>query len=96
MARLMTYNIKWFTDAFEPDNSLGSSPDATKQIDAVAAVIAAVDPDLIGITEAPNTTTTTGNTPAQVWNPYQNAAAKPLKADLFEASVHFPVTVDIA
>lgn len=58
--RLMSYNIEWFDECFEDDNSLKSTAEATKKLDAVASVIAAIDPDLIGITEAPNTTTTTG------------------------------------
>ncbi|MEM8728885.1 MAG: endonuclease/exonuclease/phosphatase family protein [Pseudomonadota bacterium] len=58
--RLMSYNIEWFDDWFEPDNSLKTGPEAVAKFDAIAAVMAAIDPDLIGITEGPNTTTTTG------------------------------------
>ncbi len=58
--KVMAYNIEWFDDCFEPDNSLKTSSEAQQQLDAVAAVISRVDPDVIGITEAPNTTTTTG------------------------------------
>lgn len=58
--RLMSYNIEWFDECFEDDNSLKTTVEATKKIDAVATVITAIDPDLIGVTEAPNTTTTTG------------------------------------
>ena len=60
MPRLMSYNIEWFDDHFEPDNSLKTNVEAVKKFDAVAGVLAALDPDLIGITEGPNTTTTTG------------------------------------
>lgn len=60
MPRLMSYNIEWFDKAFEPDNSLKTDAASLKQIDAVAKVISTIDPDLIGITEGPNTTTTTG------------------------------------
>lgn len=68
--RLMSYNIEWFDDCFEDDNSLKSTPEATTKLDAVAAVIQAIDPDIIGVTEAPNTTTTTGarNTVAALQN----------------------------
>ncbi len=38
---------------------------------------------------------TSGQNPHQVWNPFQNDLAKPLKDDLLEASDHFPVTVDL-
>ena len=58
--RLMSYNIEWFDDCFEDDNSLKTTAEAVEQIDGVAAVLGAVDPDLVGITEGPNTTTTTG------------------------------------
>jgi len=37
-----------------------------------------------------------GNDPAIVWNPYQTDAAKPLRSELFAASDHFPITLDIA
>lgn len=60
MLRLMSYNIEWFDDCFEPDNSLKTDAKSARQIDAVAAVVAAISPDLIGIVEGPNTTTTTG------------------------------------
>lgn len=60
MPRLMSYNIEWFDDHFEADNTLKTTADATKKFGAVAAVINSVAPDLIGITEGPNTTTTTG------------------------------------
>lgn len=58
--RLMSYNVEWFDNCFAADNSLKTTPDAVRQLDAFAAVLAATDPDIIGITEAPNTTTTTG------------------------------------
>lgn len=58
--RLMAYNIEWFDDHFEADNSLKTSADSQKKFDGVANVISGIDPDLIGITEGPNTTTTTG------------------------------------
>jgi endonuclease/exonuclease/phosphatase family metal-dependent hydrolase len=60
MPRLMAYNIEWFDDAFKKDNTPGDTAEARKQLDAAAEVIQHIDPDLIGITEAPNTTTTTG------------------------------------
>lgn len=60
MPRLMSYNIEWFDDHFEPDNSMKSDAKSVRKFDGVAEVLGAVDPDLIGITEGPNTTTTTG------------------------------------
>jgi endonuclease/exonuclease/phosphatase family metal-dependent hydrolase len=38
---------------------------------------------------------TSGQNPHQIWNPYENDQAKPLKTELFQASDHFPVTVDL-
>jgi endonuclease/exonuclease/phosphatase family metal-dependent hydrolase len=58
--RLMSYNIEWFDDHFEPDNSLKTEPKSQTKFAAVARVISEIDPDLVGITEGPNTTTTTG------------------------------------
>ncbi|MEM9780926.1 MAG: endonuclease/exonuclease/phosphatase family protein [Pseudomonadota bacterium] len=58
--RLMSYNIEWLDDLFEDDNSLKAGAEEAERFDALAAVIGTTDPDLIGITEAPNTTTTTG------------------------------------
>ena len=59
--RVMAYNIEWFDDHFEPDNSLKTTQESQKKFNAVAAVISDVNPDIVGITEAPNTTTSTGN-----------------------------------
>ena len=58
--RLMAYNIEWFDDHFNTDNSLKDTQASQKKFASVAKVIAKADPDLIGITEGPNTTTTTG------------------------------------
>lgn len=58
--RLMSYNIEWFDECFEDDNTLKTTAEAVQKLDAVANVISNTDPDLIGITEGPNTTTTTG------------------------------------
>ena len=52
--RLMSYNIEWFTKAFNKDNTMKTDADAAKQLDAVAEVLQRTEPDLIGITEAPN------------------------------------------
>ena len=42
-----------------------------------------------------NSFKTSGGTPLQIWNPYQNEQMKPLQADLVKASDHFPVTIDL-
>lgn len=85
--RLMSYNIEWFDECFEDDNSLKTTSEATTKLDAVAGVITATDPDLIGITEGPNTTTTTGarDTVAALRN---FAAAKGLRQA--DAMIGFP------
>ncbi|MEW8228090.1 MAG: hypothetical protein AB2748_20355 [Candidatus Thiodiazotropha endolucinida] len=56
----MAYNIEWFDDHFEADNSLKNTPEAQTKFNGVSSVISTIDPDIVGITEAPNTTTTTG------------------------------------
>ncbi|MEW8543587.1 MAG: hypothetical protein AB2693_08620 [Candidatus Thiodiazotropha sp.] len=58
--RVMAYNIEWFDDHFESDNSLKNTQDAQNKFTSVSSVISTIDPDIVGITEAPNTTTTTG------------------------------------
>ena len=61
-----TYNIKWFEYQFNPDNTLktlGSSKkdkELKKQRDGIIASLNAIKPDILGIVEAPNTTTTVG------------------------------------
>lgn len=59
--RLMAYNIEWFTHHFTPDNQMLDTADSRRKFAGVADVLTRVDPDLVGITEAPNTTTTTGH-----------------------------------
>lgn len=61
MIRLMSYNIEWSTRLFDADNNQLTSAEASGRLSAIASVISSIDPDLIGIVEAPNTTTTTGN-----------------------------------
>ena len=53
--KVMSYNIEWFDDHFEADNSLKTTSQAQKKFDGVASVIQKTDADIIGITEAPNT-----------------------------------------
>lgn len=59
--RLCVYNIEWFDDLFEADNSMKTTQEAQGRFGAIRDVLAVVDPDILGIVEAPNTTTTTGN-----------------------------------
>lgn len=59
--RVMTYNIEWFDNHFNADNSLASDQESQKKFESLAKIIKSIDPDILGITEAPNTTTTTGN-----------------------------------
>lgn len=58
MPRLMAYNIEWFDKLVADGNTLRTDDDARARLRAIAEVIGLIDPDLIGITEAPNTTTT--------------------------------------
>ena len=59
MPRLMAYNIEWFDRLFDDGNAMKTDAKSRARLDAIAAVFAETDPDLVGITEAPNTTTTT-------------------------------------
>ena len=58
--RIASYNIEWFDDHFNEDNSPKTSAASQAKFDAVQAVLELIGADLITIVEAPNTTTTTG------------------------------------
>ena len=66
MIKICSYNIEWFTKLFDANNNFITSSDPAKQaeiterLEAIAEVLARIDADLVGIVEAPNTTTTTG------------------------------------
>lgn len=66
MIKICSYNIEWFTKMFDASNNFVTSNDPAKQakiterLDAIANVLTRIDADLVGIVEAPNTTTTTG------------------------------------
>ena len=59
--RLTTYNVEWFDEYFNIDNTLKSDAESTMKFEAVRDVLREVDADLITIIEAPNTTATTGS-----------------------------------
>lgn len=59
--RAATYNIEWFNDFFNPDNTMKMTSEALEKFEAVKNVLLMVKADLITILEAPNTTTTTGD-----------------------------------
>lgn len=52
--QLCTYNIEWFNNLFNNDNSLKTSDETIKRLDAISQVLQQIDADLIGIVEAPN------------------------------------------
>ena len=58
--RICTYNIEWFDDHLNDDNTLKTSAESVAKFTAVKAVLELVNADLISVIEAPNTTTTTG------------------------------------
>lgn len=58
--RIATYNIEWFDNHFNADNSMKSSSESDNKFQAVKHVLGLIKADLITIIEAPNTTTTTG------------------------------------
>jgi endonuclease/exonuclease/phosphatase family metal-dependent hydrolase len=58
--RIATYNVEWFDDHFNADNSMKTSAESDQKFKAVKHVLNLIKADLITIIEAPNTTTTTG------------------------------------
>ncbi len=58
--RVCSYNVEWFDDLFEPDNSLRTNAETAARCQAIHDVLALVNADIVGLVEAPNTTTTTG------------------------------------
>lgn len=59
--RVASYNIEWFDECFNADNTMKQSEKAITQLEAVKKVLQLINADLVTILEAPNTTTTTGN-----------------------------------
>lgn len=66
--KICSYNIEWFDDFFDKDNNVkpfdsGSKKDEEmkERLESLVTVFQSLDADLYGITEAPNTTTTTGH-----------------------------------
>lgn len=55
--RICSYNIEWFNHLFNTDNSLKSGRSEQERLTAIKNVLIRIDPDLVGIVEAPNTTT---------------------------------------
>jgi len=52
--RVCSYNIEWFNHLFNTDNSLKSGTQEQKRLKAVKNVLTRIDPDFLGIVEAPN------------------------------------------
>ncbi len=57
---ICSYNIEWFDELFTGTNKMKQRADEVQRFEAIRDVLATIDADLIGLTEAPNTTTTTG------------------------------------
>lgn len=53
--RICLYNIEWFNNLFNEDNSLRTGVEEKKRLDAIKNVILHINPDFMGIVEAPNT-----------------------------------------
>jgi len=53
--RICTYNIEWFNHLFNKDNSLKTSRKDQERFNAIGKVLTEINPDLLGIVEAPNT-----------------------------------------
>lgn len=59
--RIASYNVEWFDDYFNDDNTLKTTAESARKFEAVKEVLDLIKADLITMIEAPNTTTTTGN-----------------------------------
>ncbi len=55
--RICSYNIEWFTRLFNSDNSLRNGQKEQERFAAIKDVLSRIDPDFVGIVEAPNSTT---------------------------------------
>jgi hypothetical protein len=58
--RIAVYNIEWFDELFNEDNSLNHLAESEERLESIKHVLELINADLITIIEAPNTTTTTG------------------------------------
>ncbi len=59
--RVASYNIEWFDDHFNADNTLKTSVAHLKTLSAIRDVLVLMNADVVMIIEGPNTTTTVGN-----------------------------------
>ncbi len=55
MLRICTYNIEHFDKRFNSDNSLKLSGRSKTALEALKRIISTIDPDILGVVEAPNT-----------------------------------------
>jgi len=53
--RICSYNIEWFDHLFDKSNNLKTGVQEQARIKAIGNVLGVIDPDLVGILEAPNT-----------------------------------------
>ena len=62
MIRIATWNIEHFNRYFNDDNTLKTTQDAIEKFTSISEILNNhLKADIVGIVEAPNTTTTTGN-----------------------------------
>ncbi|MHC4757243.1 MAG: endonuclease/exonuclease/phosphatase family protein [Planctomycetota bacterium] len=54
--RICSYNIEWFNHLFNSDNSLKTGAEEQERLGAIGNVLSHINPDLVGIVEAPNET----------------------------------------
>ncbi len=78
MLRLCTYNIAWFNELFNKDNSLKSGNTARQRLDAIRHVLETIQPDFIGIVEAPNTIISTAENTREKLRHFVNSTNLPL------------------
>jgi hypothetical protein len=56
MLRLCSYNVEHFNRLFTQTNQLQTDNESQTRLDALRTVLQAIDADIIGVVEAPNTT----------------------------------------
>jgi len=53
---IAVYNMEWMAYLFDTDGNLKTDDDSTERAQRLASVVAAIDPDIMGIVEGPDTT----------------------------------------
>ncbi|NIP28910.1 MAG: endonuclease [Phycisphaerae bacterium] len=77
--RMCSYNIEWFNHLFNKDNSLKNGAEETERLTAIKNVLTSIQPDFIGIVEAPNTSADGQESTVKKLEAFANFAGLPTK-----------------